>query len=140
MVNWALEHVPPSSRPSILEVGSGNGILLLGLLEAGYDGIIMHGVDYSEHAVNLAQAITKSHGGSGITFTQCDFLLDDPPSPNRSYPESGTANWDLVLDKGTYDAIALAPKDTDGRSPAIHYPGRVARLLKPGGIFLITCR
>jgi len=141
MVNWALEHVPPSFRPTILEVGSGNGILLLGLLEAGYnsEGTILHGVDYSDAAVKLAQAIAGNRGGSGgITYTHCDFLQDDPPSPNRS-SDSGTANWDLIMDKGTYDAIALGARDANGRSPATHYPDRVARLLKPGGIFLITC-
>jgi SAM-dependent methyltransferase len=139
MVNWALEHVPPSSRPAILEVGSGNGVLLLGLLEAGYDGTRLYGVDYSEGAVELAQAVADSRGKSSVTYTKSDFLLDDPPSPDRS-SESGTASWDLILDKGTYDAIALATKDAEGRSPAIHYPGRVAHLLKSGGIFLITCR
>lgn len=139
MVNWALEHVPPSSRPTILEVGSGNGILLLGLLEAGYDseGTILHGLDYSDAAVKLAQAVAENRGGSSsITYTQCDFLQDDPPSPNRS---SDSANWDLIMDKGTYDAIALGARDANGASPATHYPVRVARLLKPGGIFLITC-
>jgi hypothetical protein len=47
--------------------------------------------------------------------------------------------WDLLLDKGTFDAIALGEKDAAGKSPAAGYPDRVARLLKPGGFFLITC-
>ena len=139
MVNWALEHVPPSSRPTILEVGSGNGVLLLGLLEAGYEGTTLHGVDYSDGAVKLAQAVAEVRGGSsGITYTHCDFLQDDPPAPNGT-PGIGIANWDLITDKGTYDAIALGARDENGRSPADHYPGQVTRLLKPGGIFLITC-
>jgi SAM-dependent methyltransferase len=119
-------------------VGSGNGVLLLGLLEAGYDGTRLHGIDYSEGAVQLAEAVAESRSASSITFTQCDFLLDDPPSPNDSLG-SGSANWDLIMDKGTYDAIALATKDVNGCSPVVHYPGRIARLLKPGGVFLITC-
>ena len=139
MITWALEHAPPASRPIILEVGSGNGALLHGLFEAGYDGQNLHGIDYSEGAVKLAQAVAKSHGSSNITYAQCDFLLDDPLPPNHT-SDIALASWDLIMDKGTYDAIALAPKDTEGRSPAIHYPDRVVRLLKPGGLFLITCR
>jgi hypothetical protein len=67
------------------------------------------------------------------------------PAGRSSFPKpsgslgGGPENWDLIMDKGTYDAIALGTRDTDGRSPAIHYPGRVAGLLKPDGIFLITC-
>ncbi len=56
MVDWALENVPPSSNPAVLEVGSGNGTLLLSLLEAGYDGSTLYGIDYSEGAIALAQA------------------------------------------------------------------------------------
>lgn len=138
MVTWALEHAPPSSRPTILEVGSGNGALLHGLFEAGYDGLDLHGIDYSEGAVKLAQAVAKSRSNSDITYAHCDFLLDDPPSNRTS--DIALASWDLIMDKGTYDAIALAPKDAEGRSPAVHYPDRVVRLLKPGGLFLITCR
>ncbi|KAJ7364149.1 S-adenosyl-L-methionine-dependent methyltransferase [Mycena albidolilacea] len=129
MVKWALQHVPPSQNPSILEVGSGNGTLLFGLADAGYDGSLLCGIDYSPDAVNLARAIgAASDTGATITFAECDFLVADPPR-NR---------WNLLLDKGTFDAIALAEKDADGKSPAARYPARVARLLKPGASFLIT--
>lgn len=130
MVKWALQHVPPSQNPSILEVGSGNGTLLFGLADAGYDGSLLCGIDYSPDAVNLARAIgAASDTGATITFAECDFLIADPPHDR----------WDLLLDKGTFDAIALAEKDADGKSPAARYPARVARLLKPGASFLITC-
>ncbi|KAJ7903419.1 S-adenosyl-L-methionine-dependent methyltransferase [Mycena olivaceomarginata] len=129
MVKWALQHVPPSQNPSILEVGSGNGTLLFGLADAGYNGSLLCGIDYSPDAVNLARAIgAASDTGSTITFAECDFLIADPPRDR----------WDLLLDKGTFDAIALAEKDADGKSPAARYPARVARLLKPGASFLIT--
>src|SRR6266545_4079662 len=137
MVDWALENVPPSSNPAVLEVGSGNGTLLLSLLEAGYDGSTLYGIDYSEGAIALAQAVAKSRGGSNITFSQCDFLVDEPLVHEST--EQRPVVWDLIMDKGTYDAVALGTKNTDSHSPAIHYPGRVARLLTPGGIFLVTC-
>jgi len=140
MVDWALDHVPPASRATILEVGSGNGTLLLDLLEAGYDGSTLHGIDYSEGAVKLARSVAASRGGSDIVFNHCDFLLDDPPTPTQDLMKDPRAVWDLILDKGTFDAIALGEKDESGNSPAIYYPDRVARLLKSGGVFLITCQ
>jgi len=140
MVDWALENVPPSVNPSALEIGCGNGTLLLGLVEAGYGPLSLYGIDYSEGAVKLAQEVAKTRGGTEITYSRCDFLVDDPPAPRSGANRDKVDFWDLLLDKGTYDAIALGPKDEDGRSPAIKYPGRVTRLLTSGGLFLITCK
>ncbi|KAF5327455.1 hypothetical protein D9619_004223 [Psilocybe cf. subviscida] len=141
MVDWTVENVPPTANASILEVGCGNGTLLFGLLEAGYTPSSLHGIDYSAGAVRLSQEIAKTkESGVEIAFSECDFLADDPKPPQRLEGEVATSTnvWDLLLDKGTYDAIALGEKDEQGNSPAVLYPGRVARLLKPGGYFLIT--
>ncbi|KAJ6576615.1 S-adenosyl-L-methionine-dependent methyltransferase [Mycena vulgaris] len=139
MVKWALEHVPPSQNASTLEVGSGNGTLLFALADAGYDASYLYGIDYSADAVHLARAIAATtDSGDSITFAECDFLTTDPPRLPHMPPEQGPDVWDLLLDKGTFDAIALADKEDGGKSPAARYPGRVARLLKPGGSFLIT--
>jgi SAM-dependent methyltransferase len=139
MVDWAIEHVPPSSNPSILEVGSGNGTLLFGLFDSGYDPSTLHGIDYSPGAVKLSTEIAKSRGASAITFSECNFLNNDPQTPQYLRRESQIDVWDLLLDKGTYDAIALGEKDEKGHSPVVGYPSRVTRLLRPGGYFLITC-
>ena len=148
MVDWALEYVPADPPPSILEVGAGNGNLLFALHEAGYAPERMCGLDYSADAVKLAQAIAAAKaqereeevaGGKGpdaITFVQCNFLSEDvPPLPNEEAP----AMWDLVLDKGTFDAMALAGQDEQGVNVADGYPIRIGRAVKPGGYFLITC-
>ena len=140
MVEWSLENKPPSSHPSVLEIGSGNGTLLFGLLDARYDPENLFGIDYSPGAVALSTQIAQMRGGSSISFHECDFLKDDPPIPGTLRLASRIDIWDLILDKGTYDAIALGQKDDQGRSPSINYPGRAARLLKPGGYFLITCK
>ncbi|KAG2018020.1 chaperone, variant 3 [Coprinopsis cinerea AmutBmut pab1-1] len=167
MVDWAVDNIPPTDNPTILEVGSGNGTLLFGLHEAGYGPTLLAGIDYSMGAVKLARGIAvqktkegrdeededeageeveKESGKAGadqILFDQCDFLEDTPLAlpihSEGAKRERKTGVWDLLLDKGTYDAIALGEKDEQGRSPAVRYPGRVVRLLKPGGIFLITC-
>lgn len=139
MVDWAIDHFPPTGSASILEIGSGNGTLLFGLHEAGYDEALLSGIDYSQGAVDLAKNIAEAKGASGITFTRCDFLTETPATLPNHDTGSTTAVWDLLLDKGTYDAIALGPKDDEGHSPALHYPSRVVRLLKPGSILLITC-
>lgn len=136
MVDWTLQYVPTSEQPSILEVGSGNGTLLFAIMDAGYSAEKLFGIDYSPGSVKLSQSIASTRGGEQISFHMCDFLKDEPP-PLKSMPSNG--HWDLVLDKGTFDAIALMEKDENGVSPAMGYPARAARLLKPGGHFLITC-
>lgn len=141
MVDWCLDNVPPSTSPSVLEIGSGNGTLLFGLVEAGYDAKKLAGIDYSAGAVKLAKGIAETRNSSDITFTQCDFLNDTParlPSDDNGAQELEA--WDLLLDKGTYDAIALGSKDEQGKTPTTGYPSRVSRILKPGGYFLITCK
>ncbi|KAI0635927.1 S-adenosyl-L-methionine-dependent methyltransferase [Trametes polyzona] len=156
MVDWALENVPTDPAPYILEVGAGNGNLLFALCEAGYAPEQICGVDYSEDAVKLARAIaqakatpsedngegeeTAATGTDKITFATCDFLRDEVPRLDGMAAASATdvALWGLVLDKGTFDAIALAEKDAQGRAPADGYPARIGRVVKPGGLFLIT--
>ncbi|KAI0671741.1 S-adenosyl-L-methionine-dependent methyltransferase [Trametes maxima] len=157
MVDWALDNVPTDPAPYVLEVGAGNGNLLFALCEAGYAPERICGVDYSEDAVKLARSIAKSkaaaasteegeEGGSSagvdkITFATCDFLQDDVAriEGTTTIAESdAVAVWDFVLDKGTFDAVALAEKDELGRAPADGYPARVGRVVKPGGYFLIT--
>lgn len=133
MAQWVLETIPPDVKPSILEVGSGNGSLLFSLVDEGYHQSTICGIDYSPDAIKLAQSIAARRDGNAqkIGFSICDFLNDDIPGH--------VDLWDLALDKGTYDAIALGEKDESGRAPSAKYPGRIARILKSGGYFLITC-
>ncbi|KAF9456614.1 S-adenosyl-L-methionine-dependent methyltransferase [Collybia nuda] len=136
MVKWVTDNVPISTNPSVLEIGAGNGALLFGLCEAGYPATSLSGIDYSPGAVKLAKAIASSRGYE-IAFHACEFLHEDPPGLSHTKREV-LALWDVMLDKGTFDAIALSEKDEKGNSPATDYPGRIGRLLKSGGHFLIT--
>ena len=138
MVHWTLENVPAASGPQILEIGSGNGTLLFALRDAGYTASHLTGIDYSPDAVKLARLIAHVRDGDEIAFHVCDFLRDPPPPAIERSDTSGL--WDLLLDKGTYDAIALGEKDELGRCPQAAYSARASRLLKEGGYFLITCK
>ncbi|KAL4249792.1 Protein-lysine N-methyltransferase EFM4 [Abortiporus biennis] len=134
MVEWVQDYIPISPTPSILEIGSGNGTLLFAISQAGYDPTHIFGVDYSEDAIKLSRSIgvTRGEGSELIRFEVCDFLQDVPRG------EDGQEEWDLVLDKGTFDAMALAEKDEHGRSPADGYPSRVGKVVKREGFFLIV--
>lgn len=134
MVEWALDNAPPSR--SILEIGSGNGVLLCELAKQGYDPSRLLGIDYSPGSISLSQRVAVNRSVEKITFKLCDFLTEDPPRLSNM-PEA-LHSWDLLLDKGTFDAIALAEKDASGNSPSDSYPARVSRLLRPDGLFLIT--
>jgi len=136
MVEWVVDNIPPTTNPSTVEVGNGNGTLLFALSEAGYPSTHLSGIDYSPGAVKLAQSIARIRN-QDVTFNICDFLQDVPPLlPHMQDRSEGV--WDLVLDKGTFDAIALGTKNENGKSPAAKYPGRVDKILRPGGYFLIT--
>ncbi|KAF8554476.1 S-adenosyl-L-methionine-dependent methyltransferase [Imleria badia] len=146
MVEWASKHVPSTARPNVLDVGMGNGHLLFAMVEAGYDASGLTGIDYSQGSVDLSTAIAKQRDEDGdeertyadVTFAVCDFL--DPESPISPPRAESTSDgvWDLVLDKGTFDAISLMDKDARGVAPLDKYVPRVAGLLRPGGHFLIT--
>ncbi|KAG1739214.1 S-adenosyl-L-methionine-dependent methyltransferase [Suillus paluster] len=142
MVKWVNQYAPPRPDMSVLEVGSGNGALLFALAEgrgeACYPARRLLGIDYSEGAVQLAQSVAQSRNLTAVTFRVCDFLQEDPPLLPDNQKADDNGAWDLILDKGTYDAIALMEKDENGRIPVEGYPMRIAKLLNLGGHFLIT--
>ena len=125
----------------------------------------MVGIDYSQASVELARRLQKGYesqkrvddaeqvngggeswmsqrerGSSAIRFEAFDILRDDPTGISWFLEEGG---FDLVLDKGTFDAISLSSEtitDVDGirRRPCETYPSKAITMVKPGGCFLIT--
>ncbi|KAJ2111293.1 Protein-lysine N-methyltransferase efm4 [Coemansia sp. RSA 2337] len=134
MVTWVCNNIE-DTEARILDVGCGNGHLLLELAEDGYTNLT--GTDYSPQAIELAKGIADSRGlGDTITFVEQDFL-----NPTEVARIAGDDRFDVVLDKGTYDAICLKPKDSgaDVDQKAIDtYPVSVVGSLKDEGVFLIT--
>ena len=59
MIEWSSTHVPSTTRPSVLDVGTGNGHLLFAMVDAGYDPSQLPGIDYSQGSVDLSIAIAK---------------------------------------------------------------------------------
>lgn len=116
-----------------LDLGTGNGHLLFALREDEWNGEMV-GVDYSAQSVTLATSIRDAKDASykDIAFHEWD-ILSQPPG---AWLGSG---FDVVLDKGTFDAICLSQEeDAQGRRICEGYRGKVEPLTKKGGRFLIT--
>lgn len=103
----------------------------------------MLGVDYSPQSVALAQRILASsaEGEQGkarqsIAFREWDVLC----GPWSTVLDGAQAEgWDVVHDKGTFDAISLSDdKDAQGRRVCEGYRARALSLVRRGGYFVIT--
>jgi SAM-dependent methyltransferase len=142
-------------KTTFLDLGCGNGSLLLALREAGWKGQCL-GVDYSPQSVALAKQIAAAEeegqsdddeeGGNAVPleFQEWDIIAGDYAPVLKPTPADGGAGesqgWDVVLDKGTFDAISLSSEvDTQGRRLFESYHERVLPLVKPGtGLFILT--
>ncbi|KAF1919198.1 S-adenosyl-L-methionine-dependent methyltransferase [Ampelomyces quisqualis] len=116
-----------------LDLGTGNGHMLFALREDGWRGAMV-GVDYSGKSVELARGIQrrKGEGYEDLRFEEWD-VLAQAASPMLA------EGWDVVLDKGTFDAVCLSNEvDARGRRVCEGYKERVVPLIAPGGRFLIT--
>ena len=133
---------------SFLDLGTGNGHFLFrlregeeddGEAEEGWEGRML-GVDYSERSVEFAKRIAKDkeHGlKNQVDFKWWDIMTQSPAGVVLDgHNQTG---WDVVLDKGTFDAISLSgEKDDGGRRICEAYKERVVPLVREGGVFLVT--
>lgn len=100
-------------------------------------------MDYSAESVALARQIAASGAVAGddeVEFAEWDVLRGDYgavlPGGGQAQEQQG---WDVVHDKGTFDAVSLSDEaDARGRRVSEGYKGRVLRLVRPGGLFLVT--
>lgn len=153
MRQWAHKHLPlnPPSPLTLLECGSGNGTLLLSFLLSPTDTppqtFHMTGIDYSPKAAVLAKGVESARRENlvDIAEEEDEVINDVPPIDWRVgdlLRDNIEEQWDLVMDKGTFDALCLSDEpveeDKEKRLPSLVYPERVSRLVKEGGYFLIT--
>ena len=113
--------------------------------EGGFEGRMV-GVDYSAASVELCERIAggrgislrgddggEGGGGGGMEFREWDILRC---APRASWVEPG---FDVVLDKGTFDAVSLSCEmDEEGRRVCEGYRERVERLVRKGGVVVVT--
>ena len=64
MIRWLEKNVPTTSN--IIDVGCGNGVMCIELYEVGFKNIL--GVDYSSHAIELAQKIANENENQELKF------------------------------------------------------------------------
>lgn len=115
VLDWIKKNCSPASQSEsdlrILDLGCGNGHFTLKLIESGWTKV--SALDYSEKAVELARKLINSSSFNDIK-NQAQIFQADILSPD-SIPEKYRNSFDLIVDKGTFDAISLNP-NFDGKS------------------------
>lgn len=101
----------------------------------------MLGVDYSERSIEFARRIAadkKDIMESDIEFMWWDIMAQDPSSAGVLSGKQANG-WDVVHDKGTFDAISLSDeKDENGGRICEQYREKVVPLIREGGLLLLT--
>lgn len=109
----------------------------------GFRGRLV-GTDYSQKSIEFAHRIAASRVppvDPPIEFLHYD-IMSRPPAPGSPHPLLSAPNasgYDVVLDKGTFDAISLSDERLpSGRPLCEGYRERILRLVKEGGRFVVT--
>lgn len=120
MVSWTRSHLPPSTRPRVLDLGCGNGHFLFSLASrrGGYAGSDLTGVDYSQGSVDLARLIGAEKGEESDDDDESDDESDGgEPAAEDTKPTEGSAKdvqfeaWDMLgedgLSGGPWDLVCV---------------------------------
>lgn len=120
IIKWMNHSNLIKKEAKIIDLGCGNGMMLIELANEGFSNLT--GVDYSENAILLCKKVAEKHN-LRINFKTCDILI------------GLDFEYDIILDKGTYDAITLS---SDAKISRSKYMENVYNGLKTEGIFIIT--
>ncbi|KAM6066838.1 EEF1A lysine methyltransferase 2 isoform 2-T2 [Chlamydotis macqueenii] len=123
IIRWLEKQKVPLDS-SVLDIGTGNGVLLIELAKSGYTNLT--GIDYSPSAIQLSEKVREKEGMSDIKLKVEDFLT----------PSAELSGFDICIDKGTFDAISLNPDNAVAKRK--QYVRSLCSVLKPEGFFLIT--
>ncbi|KAL8928112.1 MAG: hypothetical protein Q9172_001022 [Xanthocarpia lactea] len=137
-LTYLLSLTPPlcKSSTTFLDLGTGNGEMLFLLRsEGGFSGPML-GIDYSTASIELATRLARQKGytDQDVRFREWDILR--PSTAENGWVEG---EFNLVLDKGTFDAVSLN-EETDelGRRVCEGYRDKVVGMVKVGGRLLVT--
>lgn len=122
MLDYIEENIAKDCR--VLDIGTGNGHLVFGLIDLGFTSVA--GLDYSQYSIDLCKAIAADKNDAASVFFTFDFLTN-----------TLSEKYDLMMDKGTFDAISLSKHD-ETYQPTQIYIDRVYESLNPSGLIIIT--
>lgn len=125
VIDWLVKQEEIDKQTArVLDLGCGNGMFLVGLANEGYGQLT--GVDYSPKAVELAQNIARDNS-LDISYKVADL----------TQPQDNLGAFDVVHDKGTYDAVSLCPENPKEKRTL--YLATVEKLLRTSdSLFVIT--
>lgn len=135
MIQFLEEHLQEQpglkSNARVLDIGTGNGHLLFELREEEVfaDDAEFVGVDYSEVSVQFARDIGQEKELE-VRFEVLDLYEDQE--------QNQLGIFDVVLDKGTLDAIALSGLTFEKGTAVELYSEKVAKFMQSGSVLLIT--
>lgn len=149
MVQFLVDHVNSGSLPetkneyNVVDLGTGNGHLLFQLHEDLAEEVEtetafnFHGIDYLPESVAFAVDIHRQkYPETAFSFEQVDLL-----EKNSAYLTKNAGFFDILLDKGTLDAIALNNEplaDFGGKIGMEIYASQVSQLMHKSSVLLIT--
>lgn len=102
--------------------------MLIELAREGYTNLT--GIDYSSNAIELSKQIAADQN-LDIRYHVLD-LLDE----HDIRQQLGDAKFDIVHDKGTYDAISLHPENPADKRAA--YINHLHRITAENGLLILT--
>ncbi|XP_053292127.1 EEF1A lysine methyltransferase 2 [Pleuronectes platessa] len=123
VLRW-MERAEIPENAAILDIGTGNGAFLVELAKHGYRNL--SGIDYSPASVELARNVLQAEDLTDVTLKEMDFLNH----------QGQLKDFDVCIDKGTFDAISLNPHNTDEGKEL--YVQALKDALKDKGFFTIT--
>ena len=126
LVGWLDNSQYVQKDCNVLDIGCGNGIILVELAKRGF--VNLTGCDYSQQAIALARNIAEREHVK-IEYVAVDILdLENSKLKGKRF--------DVCVDKGTYDAISLNPENA--KKCRELYKEYLAQLLNTDGIFALA--
>jgi cyclopropane fatty-acyl-phospholipid synthase-like methyltransferase len=119
-------------RSKILDIGCGNAAALVYLAKE-YEFQHLTGIDYSEPGIALAKkVVTKDEATEHIELEVVDLMDLDSLYSRRQSGHSFT--FDVLFDKGTFDAICL----NEDKAMRDRYVAAIVSMMTPNSYFVIT--